>query len=180
MSYIDLLTSIGRKSHSDPFAENKDRIKEAVNDAISELSQAAAPGDIQMLISDKTGTITGGVLEIDAAFESILRIKNSRSPSYRFALVDYNKWQMLGVISEEDPPENTIYYTISGSNILFYKETTPNGLVVSVTYLTAPDATNWEDYKELIGTGTFTTRFLVAVKNRAVQILKLDDEGEMK
>jgi hypothetical protein len=46
--------------------------------------------------------------------------------------------------------------------------------------LTAPDATNWDNNKELIGTGNFTTRFLVAVKNRAVQILKLDDEGEMK
>jgi hypothetical protein len=125
MEYIDLLTSIGRKSHSDPFLDNKERIKEAVNDAISELSQAAAPGDIQMLISDKTGTITGGVLELDDNFESILRIKStiSQGTPIRFALVDYDKWQMLGVISEEDPPEDTIYYTISGSNLLFYKDT---------------------------------------------------------
>jgi len=184
MTKSDLLQQIGNRAHLDPYSYYSDQIKDAFEEAVNEMSLVVPLSDVAYLVKVISYTVTGGKIALPSDFAKVIRMYlggDFSTGSKRFVLVDSAKWQWLGIDTDHDPPPNTVYYYVSGSDILFYKTSVVNGQRVTLSYLSAITESTLNDDAELTdGAGLFTKKFTTIVKNRAVEILTAEMRGEQQ
>jgi hypothetical protein len=182
MTKSDLLQQIGTRAHLDPYSYYESQIKDAFEEAVNELSLIVPLSDVAYLVKLSTYTVTNGKIALPSDFSKVIRMYlGGDSRNQRFVLVDNAKWQWLGIDTDHDPPPNTIYYYISGAEILFYKSSSVNNKTLNLSYLSAITESDLASDFELTNTaGRFTKKFTTIVKNRAVEILTAEMRGEQQ